>query len=587
MRCLRACALSFIIAASAPLAAQQESFDLRGQEQEPEWAEDGRRRLDPGADAWRSEVLHDAAKPILKHFVEDLLKAQEFADVHFTEDFRCTALRPEVETVFTNGTLAVRRALAIPGKTFPSSALEELARAFRAPAGEGAEVGNFLLKLVSVDLDGEKDFRIRVFVHAGARAGERVLQWNLSLDTAWKVGTSDQEVALAAVNLLSYEEVDGPSGLLPDFSEEVLGGTEGWREEILLGTEDYLGRVDRILGHSFIGAQGLAVGDLDLDGDDDLFFCQQAGLPNRLWLRSADGGAVEASAAAGLDILDKTRAALIADFDGDGFPDLATSMGPDIAMYWNDGRGRFAVNRIAGEGAAETYSLAAGDADLDGDLDLYACRYARKGLLNAVPVPYHDATNGAPNLFWRNEGQRRFRIATAEAGFDHNNNRYSLAACWEDLDHDGDQDLYVVNDFGRNNLYLNEKGKFHDVAAERGAEDLAAGMGISIADADLDGDWDLYVTNMFSSAGRRIATQPDRFMNGRNPEIHADYIRHARGNSLLLNDGKGHFKDATDSAGISVGLWGWGSVFFELDNDGLPDIYAPNGFLTNKQSTDL
>jgi hypothetical protein len=64
-------------------------------------------------------------------------------------------------------------------------------------------------------------------------------------------------------------------------------------------------------------------------------------------------------------------------------------------------------------------------------------------------------------------------------------------------------------------------------------------------------------------------------------------VRHARGNSLLLNDGKGFFHDATDAAGTAVGLWGWGSIFFELDNDGLPDVYAPNGFLTNEKTTDL
>ncbi|MDA1259479.1 MAG: FG-GAP-like repeat-containing protein, partial [Planctomycetota bacterium] len=176
-------------------------------------------------------------------------------------------------------------------------------------------------------------------------------------------------------------------------------------------------------------------------------------------------------------------------------------------------------------------------------------------------------------------------LATEEFGFNHNNSRFSLAAIWEDLDDDGDVDLYVVNDFGRNNYYLNENGRFRDVAAERNAEDLSPGMGATIADADGDGDLDIYVTNMFSSAGRRIASQEERFMDGGNRELHQFFERHARGNSLLLNDGRAHFTDATNSSGAGVGLWGWGSLFFELDNDGRPDVYAPNGFLTNSDAT--
>jgi len=257
-----------------------------------------------------------------------------------------------------------------------------------------------------------------------------------------------------------------------------------------------------------------------------------------------------------------------------------------VALCWNDGRGAFETTRVRGVGREEIYSMVAADADGDGLLDLYACRYVA-GLMAAVPVPYHDATNGAPNIFWRNDGGREFHVATEEFGFDHDNDRFSLAAVWEDLDDDGDADLYVVNDFGRNCLYLNEGGRFRNVAAERGAEDLSAGMGVSVADADGDGDLDIYVTNMFSSAGRRIATQDDRFMEGGKQELHDSYERHARGNSLLLNEGGANFRDATVASHASTGLWGWGSMFFELDNDGLPDIYAPNGFLTNSDPADM
>ncbi|MDA1259474.1 MAG: VCBS repeat-containing protein [Planctomycetota bacterium] len=570
-----------------PLPAQQESFQVRPGRELPAFALDNERRIDPEYDAWRSEALHDAAKPVLKQFFHDLAEGHDFASVTFAQDFQCSVLRPDLETVHNDGTIAVRRAAVIPAERYGLAELARLAQEFRAAVPADAALGTFVLKLVSVQLDAADRFRIRAYLHTHAAAPGLTLQWNVELETFWTVISTDQDLALSGVELIQYEEVLGPAGLLPDYAQQVFAATPDWSTQILTGTEAWTARVDKLFGRSFLGTQGLAVGDVDGDGRDDLYFCQQAGLPNRLWLSRDGGAAEEVSARMGVDFLDKTRSALIADFDNDGRQDLAISFGMDVALCWNTGDGRFETARVRGSGNDEIYSIAAADADGDGDLDLYACRYISGGLLSAVPSPYHDATNGAKNVFWRNEGAREFRVATDEVGLGHDNNRFSLAAVWEDLDDDGDADLYVVNDFGRNCLYLNEGGKFRNVAAERNAEDLSAGMGATIADADGDGDLDIYVTNMFSSAGRRIATQDDRFMQGGNQDLHQYFVRHARGNSLLLNDGNAHFTDATDQSGAATGLWGWGSLFFELDNDGLPDIYAPNGFLTNPEPDDL
>ena len=76
---------------------------------------------------------------------------------------------------------------------------------------------------------------------------------------------------------------------------------------------------------------------------------------------------------------------------------------------------------------------------------------------------------------------------TAEVGLDVNNRRFSLAAGWEDYDNDGDQDLYVANDFGRNNLYRNNNGTFTDIAPAVQGEDRASGMSVSWGDVDRDG----------------------------------------------------------------------------------------------------
>ncbi|MCH7813967.1 MAG: VCBS repeat-containing protein, partial [Planctomycetes bacterium] len=167
-----------------------------------------------------------------------------------------------------------------------------------------------------------------------------------------------------------------------------------------------------------------------------------------------------------------------------------------------------------------------------------------------------------------------------------NNARFSLAASWFDYDGDGDSDLYVANDFGPNGLYRNDGGRFVEVAAQAGAEDQAAGMGVTFADFDLDGDVDLYVSNMFSSAGQRIAFQP-RFMSDRAPSDLLGVRRHALGNTLLANRGDGTFEDVSDRTGVRMGRWAWGAMFVDLNNDAYDDLVVPNGFLTNRVKDDL
>jgi len=201
-------------------------------------------------------------------------------------------------------------------------------------------------------------------------------------------------------------------------------------------------------------------------------------------------------------------------------------------------------------------------------------------------MPFHDANNGPTNHLMRNDGEDRFLDVTREVGLDANNTRFSLIGAWGDYDGDGDPDLYVANDFGRNNLYRNDDGKFTDVAAEAGAEDQAAGMGASWGDYDGDGDLDLYVTNMYSAAGQRIAYQP-RFKQGVSEERRRAVQRHSLGNTLLRNLGDGTFRDVSDAAAVRMGRWGWGARFVDLNNDGREDLVVPNGFLSGALEDDL
>jgi hypothetical protein len=204
----------------------------------------------------------------------------------------------------------------------------------------------------------------------------------------------------------------------------------------------------------------------------------------------------------------------------------------------------------------------------------------------SVPLPFHDANNGPSNHLMRNDGEDRFTDVTREVGLDANNRRFSLIGAWADYDDDSDPDLYVANDFGRNNLYRNDGGRFVDVAATAGVEDQAAGMGVSWSDYDLDGDLDLHVTNMFSAAGNRVAYQA-RFHAGAAVEAREGIRRHAAGDSLFANLGDGTFRDVSEAAGVRMGRWAWGAKFVDLNDDGLDDLVVPNGFLTGAVPDDL
>ncbi|MDA1259478.1 MAG: VCBS repeat-containing protein [Planctomycetota bacterium] len=380
-------ALLAAAASAAGASAQQDSFQVRPERQLPDFVRDNERRINPEADAWRTETLHDAAKPILKQFLHDLAEGHDFADVRFSESFQCSVLRPELETIHNDGTIAVRAARAIPPERYSRNDLEGLARGFRAAVPAEAMLGTFVLKLVSVEIDAVDRFRIRAYLHTHAATPGLVHQWNVELESSWQVLESDESVALAGVVLLAYQEVVGPDMLLPDLSQHVFGATPGWDQQVLLGTTDWTARVDRSFGRSYIGSQGLAVGDLDGDGHDDLYFCQPGGQPNRLWLWRPGGAAQESAARMGVDFLDKTRSAVIADFDNDGRQDMAISVGQDVAMCWNRGDGTFETARVRGVGSEEIYTMVAADADGDGLIDLFACRNATGGLLKAVPNP--------------------------------------------------------------------------------------------------------------------------------------------------------------------------------------------------------
>ena len=544
----------------------------------PPWGDALRKRRDPTADGWPSEAWAER--------IEARLPGALFADLAalLAEPFDGASdlLPAELEPVFDDGNLSVRRARGIPEALHPREGLAERLAAWRSSVAEASGLR------VDADVDGltareGERFEARIRLRVSGRVGAGALQQNVRWKTEW---TAEAEPRLARIVLERFEEVRVRVRPFAELTLPVLASVEAFGEEILRGSDEYHLRQDRLAGQAFLGMHGLAFGDVDGDGLEDLYLPQPGGQPNRLLLHQSDGTLRDGTLEAGLEILDGCGPALILDLDDDGDQDVAVAAGANVLIGWNDGKGRFPDHTVLpGPDAPEVTSMSAADPDRDGDLDLFACRYARGGVSNGVPTPYWSAENGERNLYWRNEGGHRFVEAAREVGLDAHPTRFSLALLFEDLDDDGDVDLYVVNDFGRNEYYRNDGARFSEVGELAGAADPAAGMGVSAADVDRDGRLDLYLTNMDSPGGARIASSP-RFLPDQ-PDLRPAYEHHARGGTLLVADGKGGFRDATEEAGLAPSGWAWGGTFFDLQNDAWPDLYVPNGFATNRDERDL
>jgi len=563
----------------------------RGEQVSPEIADKYARR-DAAADGWTSEVLNSRSEAQLKALAKGVLHPEDLDEAHVAElldsDFRCVDLRPECAAATTSGAVRVARNDSPPTERVHVGAAGAVAalRDLRAFFGEN-DVLTAKFKTIAV-VEDESTSRTSCYAFFKTVDARPARQLHATWRCEWNTSAGvDSAPKLLSIEIDSYEESVSDAPLFEEATSTVFAGVESFERQLAPSLEHWAGRIERQLGMSVIGHEGLALGDVDGDGLDDLYVCQPGGLPNRLYVRSADGSLRDTSREAGVDFLDASRGALFVDLDNDGDQDLAVELDPWLLLLENDGTGRF-VERARSE-VASTTSLSAADYDGDGDADLYCCGYVLPDAANVTPLPYHDANNGRPNTLLRNDIDSdgwKFVNATAESGLDENNRRFSFAASWEDYDDDGDLDLYVSNDFGRNNLYRNDGGRFKDVAAEAGVEDMAAGMGVSWGDFDRDGRMDLHVSNMFSSAGERVTYQR-RFLDGASEQTLESYRRHARGDSLFRNLGDGRFEDVSEHAGITMGRWAWGAVFLELDNDGWPDLFVPNGFVTGEDPEDL
>ncbi len=328
------------------------------------------------------------------------------------------------------------------------------------------------------------------------------------------------------------------------------------------------------------GGTGLALSDLDGDGDLDLYLINgwrtegrevlERGR-NRLYRNRGDGTFEDATDASGTGDDGWATGIAVGDADGDGAPDLFVSnFGPDV-LFLNNGDGTF---RRAEDGPGiDGWSTGAAffDADGDGDEDLYLGAYIDCSLddvLGAVPALDWEGTKvmigpfgleGAGNRYFENLGGGRFRDVTEEAGLSDVGLFYSFGVAALDLDGDLDLDLYVANDSNPNYLYRNDGGgRFREVGLWSGAAldeggKAQAGMGLAAGDVESDGLADLFVTNF-----------------------------HRDASTLYRNLGDLVFEDVTRATGIFEPTFqplSWGTVLADFDLDGGVDLFIANGHI--------
>lgn len=552
---------------------------------------------DPRKDGWESEGLTDDAgkrlKLLGKMFEHPETADQDHLKAVFVSGFQAV-LQEEAaaDQTYQDGVFGVTRTSRatreFKGEDAPARFVRALAEPFAA-AKLGTVRSKF--KVFQISLGATNHFETLQYVALIGELANGMLEQNSTWLIRWRLDPTEGSPRIVSVQLQDFEQVrkQGLAGpLLSDCTEAVFAQVPSYRDQLCYSVPHWRHRIEDYFRIYQFGHNGLALGDVNGDGLDDLYVCQNGGLPNRLYVQQKDGTLADVSAASGADFLDQTQSALLVDLDNDGDQDLLVGVTSGLLVMSNDGSGRFTKRRFL-TGLLDVYSLAVADYDADGRLDIYACVYFGAGGVAselAIPVPYFDANNGGQNHLYRNEGDWNFTDVTGQVGLNENNHRFSFAAAWDDYDNDGDLDLYVANDFGKNNLYRNEGGRFRDVASEAGLDQGAFGMSASFGDINRDGLMDIHMGAMFSGAGSRVTRQPT-FKPGASEEVKGRFQLMARGNVLFENLGKAGFRDVSVDAGITMGRWAWASVFADLNNDGWEDLLVANGFVTGPDLDDL
>ena len=389
-----------------------------------------------------------------------------------------------------------------------------------------------------------------------------------------------------------------------------------------------------IANSHYLNGSGVAAGDVDRDGRVDLYLAGMDG-PNRLYRNLGGWRFEEIAEEAGVAAADRfSTGAVFADVDGDGDLDLLVhALGGPNALYLNDGTGRFADGTEAA-GLSSTLgsmSMTLADIDGDGDLDLYVVNNKVATVqdlfppVDMQPSNIYRQTEGGfeilpewrehftlgevregmvprlelaePDRLYLNDGTGRFTPVpwTAGAFLDEEGRplqaeplEWGLAARFQDMDGDGDPDLYVCNDFhSPDHIWINDgTGRFRmlDPLAMRSTS--FASMAVDFSDVDRDGFTDLFVAEMLSREQRLRMKQ---IVGGVADPQFAGRIRNRPQkprNTLYLSRGDGTWTEAAQFAGLDASGWSWGSTFVDVDLDGFEDLLVGTGHFYDAMDKD-
>jgi len=355
-------------------------------------------------------------------------------------------------------------------------------------------------------------------------------------------------------------------GLNLVFEEE----KEYWRSNNRLLTMDEFANVHLIK----MNGSGGAWLDYDLDGDWDLYLvnCQgeEAGITNSLYENLGDGKFMKASETGAEDI-GEGMSVSVSDYDNDGDSDLFITNYGDFKLFRNNGDKTFSdVSTIAFPDGIKDWWYGGstwGDYDLDGDLDLYVAGYvdfSRRPQYTSLRFPMDFG--GLPNTFYRNNGDGTFTDITPELNILTDASRKSMQVVFHDFNDDGLPDLFVANDTDANGFYLNRgDGTFKIFSGPSGLSTTDGSMGLALGDMNNDGMTDIVYTNYAAEVNTLAYLVDNNSSNDGNLK-----------NAVFI-----HSFDSPMVHKLSWPNISWGPGLFDMDNDGDLDLFFANGHLNS------
>lgn len=319
----------------------------------------------------------------------------------------------------------------------------------------------------------------------------------------------------------------------------------------------------------------VSIVDYDRDGWPDLYVTDsRAGGMNALYRNNHDGTFTNVAPQLGIANVNQpgtgvSMGAVWGDYDNDGYPDLfLIKWGKPMLFHNNQGHGFTDVSAQAGLPERINANTALWfDYDGDGRLDLFVGGYYNEEIdlwhlktTKIMPESFEYAQNGGRKFLFHNLGGGKFEEVSARLGI--KSRRWALASGAADLTGSGHPDLFIANDYGVSELYVNDGKHFHEVGKDVGVGfSPKSGMNVAFGDIFNLNKYAIYVSNI-SESGVLI--------QGNNLWVPEDGTP---GNSL-------HYSNMANALGVELGGWSFGAQFADLNNDGNIDLFLTNGYIS-------